>query len=77
MLLIVYFDQIMGAGHSICKSKYAFSTFDKQKVEKLKKLGQNSAKKNVFLSLHPNASRRFYSQKKLFLTQRRQPAFGY
>ena len=64
----VYSNQVVGAAHSECWSEYVFSKISHKNTKKMKKeerarsLKQNTAK-HVFLSVHPNAGRGFYSQK--------------
>ena len=57
---VVYCDQCLGAAHSKRWSKWSFSAFF---VLKSKKFAAKFCKKHVFLSLHQNTARRFYSQK--------------
>ena len=57
------FQPAFGAGHPKRWSKKSFSALICKKAKKSKKFAANFGKKHVFLSLHPNAGRLFYSPK--------------
>ena len=67
LMYVLYFDQRLGGAHSKPWSKSSFLTVLCKKSKKMhesKKFVSIFSKKKCFLSLHQNACKRFYSQKK-------------
>ena len=62
LIVVVYFNQRLGAAHSKRLWKESISTFLLQKTFKK---ARNFSKKQFFLSLDPNAGRVFYSPMKV------------